>query len=61
MLSARIIAKSHHEKWDGSGYPDKLQADNIPIYGRIVSVADVMDALLSKRPYKEAFSFEKKP
>ncbi len=49
------------KKWDGSGYPDKLQADNIPIYGRIVSVADVMDALLSKRPYKEAFSFEKKP
>ncbi|PLX69080.1 MAG: hypothetical protein C0603_04170 [Denitrovibrio sp.] len=59
MHSARVIAKSHHEKWYGSGYPDNLGAEDIPLYGRIVSVADVMDALLSKRPYKEPYSFDK--
>jgi len=59
MHSARIIAKSHHEKWDGSGYPDNLAGEDIPLYGRIVTVADVIDALLSKRPYKEPFSFDR--
>lgn len=55
----QIIAKSHHEKWDGSGYPEGLAKENIPLWGRICAVADVFDALTSKRPYKEAFSNEK--
>jgi len=54
-----IIALSHHEKWDGSGYPKGLAGDDIPLYGRICAVADVFDALTSKRPYKEAFSNQK--
>jgi putative two-component system response regulator len=53
------VARSHHEKWDGSGYPDSLKGDEIPISGRIAAIADVFDALTSKRPYKEAFSDEK--
>ncbi|APZ91683.1 HD domain-containing phosphohydrolase [Fuerstiella marisgermanici] len=58
MLAARI-AQTHHEKWDGSGYPLGLQGDDIPLEGRIVAVADVFDALSSARPYKKAFSREK--
>jgi putative two-component system response regulator len=54
-----IIAITHHEKWDGSGYPHGLQGKRIPLVGRIVAIADVFDALTSKRPYKEAFSLEK--
>jgi putative two-component system response regulator len=54
----RIIALTHHEKWDGSGYPHGLKERNIPLVGRIVAVADVFDALTSERPYKEAFSVE---
>lgn len=54
-----IIALSHHEKWDGSGYPSGLSGEDIPLAGRICAVADVFDALTSKRPYKEAFSVEK--
>ena len=53
-----IIARSHHEKWDGSGYPDGLKGMDIPIAGRITAIADVFDALTSKRPYKEPFSVE---
>ncbi|SME95084.1 HD-GYP domain-containing protein [Desulfovibrio gilichinskyi] len=53
-----IIAESHHEKWDGSGYPHGLSGENIPLPGRICAIADVFDALTSKRPYKEAFSTE---
>ncbi len=52
------IAESHHEKWDGSGYPHGLRGGAIPLSARIVAVADVFDALTSKRPYKEAFSVE---
>ncbi len=55
---AEIIAQSHHEKWDGSGYPDGLKGKEIPIAGRITAIADVFDALTSKRPYKEALSVE---
>jgi putative two-component system response regulator len=53
------IAKTHHEKWDGSGYPRGLKAKQIPLAGRIVALADVFDALTSERPYKKAFSIEK--
>lgn len=52
------IARGHHEKWDGSGYPAGLQGEAIPIFSRIVAVADVFDALTSERPYKKAWSLE---
>ena len=50
------IAHSHHEKWDGSGYPEKLSGEAIPLAARIMAVADVYDALTTARPYKSAFS-----
>ena len=50
------IALTHHEKWDGTGYPRGLAGEDIPLYGRICAVADVFDALTSSRPYKIAFS-----
>jgi two-component system response regulator RpfG len=50
-----IIALGHHEKFDGSGYPNGLHGDDIPLVARIVAVADVFDALVSKRPYKDAW------
>jgi HD-GYP domain-containing protein (c-di-GMP phosphodiesterase class II) len=52
------VARWHHEHWDGSGYPDGLSRQQIPLAARIVAVADVYDALISKRPYKEAWSPE---
>ncbi len=54
-----IIAMTHHEKWDGSGYPKGLKGKEIPKVGQIVAIADVFDALTTKRPYKEPFSLEK--
>ena len=56
---ARQMAHSHHEKWDGSGYPLGLKQEDIPLPGRIMAVADVYDALRTKRPYKPAFSHQK--
>ncbi|AQR71393.1 two-component system response regulator [Janthinobacterium sp. LM6] len=56
LALARAIAVSHHEKWDGSGYPNGLAGEAIPLAGRIVAVADVFDALTSVRPYKRAWS-----
>ncbi len=56
---AASIAGTHHEKWDGSGYPLGLAGESIPIEGRMTAVADVFDALTNRRPYKEAFPVEK--
>ena len=55
---AHEIALHHHEKWDGSGYPNGLAGEAIPLSGRIVAVADVFDALTSARPYKPAWAVE---
>jgi len=55
---AEAIARTHHERWDGSGYPVGLAGQRIPLVGRIVAVCDVFDALTSKRPYKEAWPVE---
>jgi len=56
---AKIIAASHHERWNGAGYPYALSGEAIPLQGRIMAVIDVYDALVSERPYKKAFSHEK--
>lgn len=56
---AHQVARYHHEKWDGSGYPDGLRGEEIPLCARIMAVADVFDALISKRCYKKAMSVEK--
>ena len=56
---AAIIARTHHEKWDGTGYPNGLHGDQIPIEGRICCCADVFDALSSERPYKPKFELQK--
>jgi hypothetical protein len=53
------IAEAHHERWDGTGYPNGIAGDAIPLSARIVAVADVFDALTSRRPYKEAWSVER--
>ena len=53
---AEQVALTHHEKWDGSGYPDATAGEDIPLAGRIVAVADVFDALTHVRPYKAAWS-----
>jgi putative two-component system response regulator len=53
------ITRSHHEKWNGKGYPDGLAGIDIPLSARIMAVADVYDALRSERPYKVSFSHEK--
>ncbi len=59
MQMAHEIALSHHEKWNGRGYPQGLDKENIPVRARIAAVVDVFDALTSERPYKEAWPFEK--
>lgn len=58
LKMAREIAISHHERWDGAGYPNGLAAQAIPLSGRIVAVADVFDALTTDRPYKKAWTFD---
>ncbi len=58
LKTAATIAYTHHEKYDGTGYPRGLKADNIPLFGRIVAIVDVLDALLSKRVYKDKYSVE---
>ncbi|MEY4755701.1 MAG: hypothetical protein RJA34_599 [Pseudomonadota bacterium] len=59
MQAGADIARSHHEKWNGSGYPHGLAGEAIPLFGRIVALVDVFDAMLSKRAYKEAWSLER--
>ena len=58
LSHAAIVAVSHHEKWDGSGYPYGLKGEDIPLIGRMMAIVDVYDALVSERPYKKAFSHE---
>lgn len=58
LYEGAIIALHHHEKYDGSGYPNKIAGENIPISARIVTIADVFDALTSNRPYKKAWSID---
>ena len=58
LRMARNIALTHHEKWDGSGYPTGLSGKAIPLEGRICAICDVFDALTSERPYKKAWPVE---
>ncbi len=58
LKAGGVIAYNHHEKYDGSGYPNGLKGENIPILGRITAIADVFDALTSNRPYKKAWSID---
>ena len=58
-IVAENVAHYHHERWDGSGYPEGLKEEHIPLEARIMAIADVYDALVSKRVYKESMSFEK--
>jgi putative two-component system response regulator len=58
LLNAKLFAGTHHERWDGKGYPRGLKGIDIPLQGRIMAIVDVYDALVSERPYKKAFSDE---
>ena len=59
LNEARRLASFHHERWDGKGYPTGISGEDIPLSARIMAVADVFDALVSKRSYKEGFPIEK--
>ncbi len=58
LRSASVLAKTHHERWDGKGYPCSLAGEDIPLEGRLMAIADVYDALVSKRPYKQPYTHE---
>jgi len=53
------VVRHHHERWDGSGYPDRLEADAIPLGARIFALADALDAMTSDRPYRSALGWER--
>ncbi|NLE65402.1 MAG: response regulator [Elusimicrobia bacterium] len=59
LRMAEVIARTHHERWDGTGYPLGLKGEEIPLPGQICAICDVFDALTSERPYKKAWSFQK--
>jgi len=59
LTMAQQVALTHHEKWDGSGYPNGLSGTDIPLVGRLMAIVDVYDALRSTRPYKNAFSHDR--
>jgi putative nucleotidyltransferase with HDIG domain len=58
LAEASKVVRSHHERWDGNGYPDRLAGEQIPLNARVFAVADVFDALTTNRPYRAALSFE---
>lgn len=58
LCTAALLARTHHERWDGSGYPEGLKGEEIPLFTRIVTVCDVFDALTSERPYKQAWPID---
>lgn len=58
LEQARVMVSTHHERWDGNGYPKKLKGRDIPLQGRIMAIVDVYDALISERPYKNAYTHE---
>ena len=58
LASVLPIIRNHHERWDGSGYPDSLRGEQIPLVARVLQIADIYDALTTVRPYKTAFSAE---
>ncbi|MFW5837698.1 MAG: HD-GYP domain-containing protein, partial [Desulfovibrionaceae bacterium] len=58
LTAARVVAETHHERWDGGGYPRGLAGEAIPLFGRIACIADVFDALISVRPYKAAWPMD---
>ena len=58
LKEARTLAYCHHEKWDGTGYPQGLSGEQIPLSARIMAIADMFDALMSERSYKQVYSFE---
>jgi HD-GYP domain-containing protein (c-di-GMP phosphodiesterase class II) len=58
LKPALAIPYAHHEKWDGSGYPEKLKGEQIPLPARIFAIVDVWDALTSDRPYRDALGFD---
>ncbi|MCL2174628.1 MAG: HD domain-containing protein, partial [Treponema sp.] len=58
LHNAKLFAGTHHERWDGKGYPRGLKGADIPLQGRIMAIVDVYDALISDRPYKKAFTNE---
>jgi cyclic di-GMP phosphodiesterase len=58
LASVLPIIRSHHERWNGSGYPDGLAGENIPLLARVLQLADIYDALTTARPYKRAFTSE---
>jgi len=59
LQMAALVALDHHERWDGTGYPNRKRGEEISLWGRMTAIADVFDALMSRRPYKEPWSLER--